>query len=348
VKLGWKEQALGRFEAYQAAGGDDPQVAAAIEALRAQGGRLGALPEADQGGPWSMGAELGYGWGFNSDGYGHAYNRNNNGSLFSYSYSVGEGVQAALEADYRVSPNLSVGLWSAPLSTDVSSSQTLSEWNGLTRTVDSVAVKHLAIPVLLNLRTRAQFGPRIHVSTFAGVGALFTQPYTEDGSQVQTDPVGTLSTSSHYQRALSNGMVFRAGMGAEVALTRRARLFFNGSLLLGRLPATGSSFSSSTVGSGGYAGYKGSVNASTSYVLTPPTSLPSAQELSATASPGPNRTVTRSFDDGTEQYTQVDVFSGGNLVSQDFTEVNTLGASNGSDDINYKVLAATLGLQWEF
>jgi Tetratricopeptide repeat len=345
LKLGWKDQALKNLQAYLDSGADDADVKKLVDFLQAQGGKLGALPETaeDPAGPWALEASVGYGWGGTTSNYGHNYNENNNGNSFVYSYAIGEGISYDLEALYKVNPYLSVGLAVDPMLTDTSASETLYE--SITQTANSTRVQSMAIPLTFNLHTHVPVGPKLELTTFAGVGAAFAQPYKETGTQVEQDSDGTFTTTSHYQRDLSDAMAFKAGLGAEYHLSDHLTCFFRGSMLLAHLPAESANFYSTTVDASG--NQVASVEANTTYMASPPPVITTTATTTSVTN-GPNdHTFTDTYDDGQMQYTQVRHVVNGTLVSRDFRE-NLLVATGGSDELNYKVLAATAGIRWEF
>lgn len=310
-----------------------------------QVGKLGTLTGAgtNSTGPWALEASVGYGWGGTNGNFGHNYNENNNGNSFVYSYSIGEGFSYDLEALYKINPYLSVGLAVDPMVTDTSASETLYE--SITQTANSTRVQSMAVPLTVNLHTHVPVGPHLELSTFVGLGAAFAQPYKETATQVEQDPAGTFTTTSHYQRDLSDAMAFKAGLGAEYHLSDHWTCFFRGSMLLAHLPAESANFYSTTVDASG--NQVGSVEANTTYMVSPPPAI-TTTPTTTTVTNGPNdHTFTDTYDDGQMQYTQVRHVVNGTLVSKDFRE-NLLVATGGSDELNYKVLAATAGIRWEF
>lgn len=338
VKLGWKGQALEQLQAYQASDAeDDEQVDKMVDFLTQQGGHLGALPLADRGG-LGLGLELGYAWGFTNASFGRNYNENGNADLMTYTYDPGEGVSAALEATYKVNSALTLGLAAMPLNTAYSASETLVEGQpgGVTTTADISWVRHFALPVLLRMHTSALVGKAVRVSSFAGAGVIFTQPYVETSTYKTSDSAGDYTTSSRYQRDLQDGMAFQAGLGAEMPVGEHCLLYLKGSLFLAHLPATAATYLATTTDDATGKVVATSYDSAT-YVSSPPPSV-----TGATASTTGNTTT---FDDGVEQYTLVRHPLTG---ARDFNETQILSSTAGNDDVNFKLIALAVGLRWEF
>jgi hypothetical protein len=151
---------------------------------------------------------------------------------------------------------------------------------------------------------------------------------------VETDSAGTFNTSVRYQRNLDAGLALSGGLGLEFLMTPHFSFFLRGSMVLAQMAPSSATYSSVTTDSNGAVVASGS--ATNSYVASPPKTQ--AVDPVSTTSGG---TTTTTYDNGPTQYTEV-VTAG----SDTFTETNILATD--SDLVSFKILAATVGLRWEF
>ena len=343
-KLGWKDAALREMKSYLAGDVHDPQAESFARAIEAQGVEIKAMEAPTRGaGPWSLALAGGYAWGFNSANFGRRYNGANNGTFFTYNYNVGEGAVAGLEALYQVQPGLALGLSTQPWQTYTSGSLTVYE--PLTTTSDTTTVQHTVLPLFLNLHTRAQLAPGVHLGTFFGVGAVFPQPYLEDSVEHDSNTNGDFVTHVKYQRDLAPAMALRAGTEVEARFSPRLSGFLQASLMLAHIPATASNYYATTTDASGAQVLTATVD--NNYVPNPPAAVTPVLNA-VTLNPGPDRTVIITSDDGPTQYTLVRRFKSGVLQSEQLNETNAISAGGSQDDINVKQLTASAGLRWEF
>lgn len=351
-QLGWRDQALIHLQDYLASGIDDPQSLAFMDSLQDQQDKIAALEGAyglALAGPFSLQAEIGYGFGFNEATYGHRFNRENNANPFSYDYSVGQGFTYALEPLLEVNPNLALGVAIMPVLTRASgsSSNTLA---GATET-DSTRVESLAIPVILTLHTRVTLAPGLKVSCFAGVGGVYSQPYVETASDTISDGASNTTEAIRYQRDYSPNLAFRGGFTLDWILAAHFSAFLDCSVLLAHLAATSVNYSAIVYNSKGQE--IGSSTASDSFNADPPASLGTSAPIipkSIPASSSPS-SATYTYNDGPTEWTSTVTYSAAGALDpyrETFSETNVISTANGDNDINIKVLAATAGLRWEF
>jgi hypothetical protein len=345
--LGWKDQALIHLRTYLDNGGKDPDMeslAASIEAQRRRLDGLGTQATLAAAGPWALQGELGYGWGLGEDSFGHRYNRENNANAFSYGYSPGEGLAYGVEPLYAINPNLAVGVSFLPL--DIDTNGTATDTQGATSTVDNTQAREWALPILLNVHTSARLGPGLKLTCFGGVGGVFSRPYVETATDSITTATTTYTQNSSYQRNVEADLAFRGGLGLEWLLNAHCGFFLNASLLLARLPATSISYSSTTLNSAGQV--VGTSTSTSTFSSDPPaTQAIALPSIPTTGTAGSSHTYT--YDNGPTQWTSVVNYnSSGNLETYktDFNETNVLPDSD--DVTNFKVLAATAGLRWDF